>query len=177
MSSLRKLTYKQLEKLLDRKRGCILVGLESITQPEFKVGSPFQEGEITKISQVGGLVGDNYQSGVNKQRVKEHKAPDFIADRLPWGTFINKGIILHDNKRYLRIRVQTNSYIYFNTLTKKIVPAEKVDPWLAKKTNYKQGLEKGIHPRNYSLSNIYKIHVFGQKYQYEHEEPIDEKVC
>lgn len=138
---------------LIKVKGSTPVTLVTETVPPCYKGSP----NITKRSQVSGLLQANYENSVNNKREAEGKEADFKAQGLPWGEkFHETCIIMHVKKgeprAYLRIKIQkTEKPKYF--IDGREVPFADVEPYLRpRSSSSRQGTDQEVIVRNYQIT-------------------------
>jgi hypothetical protein len=121
---------------------------------------------LRKRSYVSITLGFNYSNSVNRQRTKEGVEPDFEALPRKWGTRIPKtSLVEHKGELYLETkinRVIDTKYI----LDGQEVQYGDIEQYLRAKpqSSGRQGVNNEIILRDYKLSSIVAITMFGQTY-------------
>jgi hypothetical protein len=134
-----------------------------------KVRIPFET--VLKLSRVNGFTGADYERSVNRQRDREGSVPVFEAQERSWGERISPALVEKENKLYLVVQIQRtlNKPIYFakdgSGLLKQI-QKDSIAAFLRKSSGApRQGLDKEVIYRNYSLANITAISLGGEQYR------------
>lgn len=141
--------------------------------------SLFGRREVIKRQVFNTNIGVNYESAVNRQLVREGVTDeDFVADRLPYGRWeIPNVLIEHNGDFQLRgyadmgITSNNNRSEYFfsdgSTVTEDdwktirgFLPPERDES----SAQDNQGVEKTVKPRNFKLSNIESVKMFGKSF-------------
>lgn len=137
----------------------------------------FGTDSITKESELTVQLNANYENSVNNRLEKAGEERDFVAEKLPYGEYVegSKCLIKHDGKIYVRV-YQTNSKLgktarYFKSngeeLSKEHVEILQRD-FLKVRPEFieSQGLsyEESSKPTNYKLENIKGIKIDGEEY-------------
>ena len=171
----KKLTVQQFvnQVLLTWNYGAKPASISYITNPKLTKDGEIKFGQVTKIANVGVMLGYSYESSVNNQLERESKERDFVAQPL-WkgkGKRINTVLAMHVDKGtlYLSYKAQqTFKSFHFdsvlnlipNSLIKSYFPTN--DP-----TKY-QGTEIAVYHREISLENVRKVKVNGITYELIH---------
>lgn len=152
---MKSLTKQELVEVLKSVKGNTFISIESKTEPKLKKGNPFNA--LIKISKVFGAIGFNYENSVNNQRIRESLEVDFEAKPRQWGKRI-KGtpLVEHKDKYYLEVKVQGAESDYFQDNNR--VDVDKIKPWMYNSKS-RQGVEKEVIVRDYSLDNISRIKI------------------
>lgn len=146
--------------------GSTIITLTTLTIPDYKKkGCPFKD-NIQKLCRVNGTLNWHYEHSVNRQREREGLTPDFASLPRRWGTHLQKTpFISHvtkagEHKLYLKFKVHVvHNIVYLTIDTGEDIPIGDVEPWLnPKEKNYRQGVQKEILERDYSVSNILSVH-------------------
>lgn len=162
----REITPMQLVEMLLLVKGAQPISFWSVTDARLnKRGNPHPM-PVKKLSHVNGFVGFDYESVVNRQRVREDKEGDFESEERSWGTKLTNYLVEHKGTYYLAVKVERSLHParYFdaegNELTK-----EQVSPFFgARKDLGRQGVEKEVIYRNYTVGNIRHIRMNGVNY-------------
>lgn len=121
---------------------------------------------IYKLAKVNGMINCNYESMVNRQRIREGKDPDFEALKRSWGIrMTGTPLVLHKNKQYLEIKVQGSEYEYRYISSDKLVNKDSVNPFILTSSTARQQLDNPVILRDYSLENIKGIAVEGKFFE------------
>lgn len=133
-------------------------------------------GRVVKQSRVNGIVGAwNYESAVNRQRVRESDAetiaevesiPEFVAEPRSWGERLPQtGLVKHGENYYVEIKVQraieTTYLIDGRPATDDEL--EDLKRYLPKKKEgTRQQVEKPVILRDYKVESIKSVTMNGQ---------------
>jgi len=148
-----------IEMLRNWNFGAQPVSIQYITEPKLTKEGKIRFGEVTKIANVGGMVGYVYENSVNNQLERENKERDFVSQPL-WngkGKRLSTALSTHIEKGtfYLTYKAQkTFKSFHFdsvlnlipNALIKQYFPAS--DP-----AKY-QGTETAVYHREISIDNV-----------------------
>lgn len=172
------ITVEELRTKLSSLRGSTAIAIQTETIPELlkkdritKEPCPYEDGDISKIGIMGGLIGCSYENSVNNQLGREDKNLDFNAQERKWGTLSsNKVLVHHVNKKgqekyYLQILVKSSEkpiYLWGNSE----IDVEELRPYLPVSNTPKtqDELEKKITLRDVDLANIKRIKLLGELY-------------
>lgn len=166
---MKNITQKELEVLLKNHKGATPITISAITDTRArKTDNPFDK--ILKFSVINGFTGFDYQASVNRQQNREGGAGDFNAQQRKWGTNINNVLVEDKGKFYLVIRpLRCTKPIFLGQKGNNVVRVAKESIAQFLPTTYssadKQGVDKEIVYRNYSLDSIRSITFKGEKYQ------------
>ncbi len=131
-----------------------------------KTNNPYF-GEVTKLMEANVFINFNYQNSVNRARVKEGKAADFVAQPRKWGQKVpNTPLILHNGAYYLEARFlgsnRTKTAVFHKG---RLLDPAKISSFVAVKSESKtQDLEKEVVMRDFKLENIKEITLNGIHY-------------
>lgn len=151
------LTKPELIERLRAIKGATFVTVETETMP--KATKP-----VVKRSKVNGMVGANYTNSVNNQRDREGLERNFKANPRIWGQNVDPFFVELKNKKYLKLKVEkTELPQYF--LNGQRLSQEAAEKLLAKKSDSnRQGVERPVIVRNYSVDNIVRITMNGETF-------------
>ena len=157
MKNVIKINKEQLRQmLLDWNLGAQPFSIQYLTAPKINKHGKKLYGEVVKLANVGGMIGYDYESSMNRQLVREGKAPDF--KRLPlWngkGKHESVALVKHvDTKeKYLSYKYQQTfrSFLFDGLLN----PISNED---LKEFYYKSSPRKDVEARTVKLDNIKKL--------------------
>lgn len=153
----------ELANLLRETKGATFATLVTSVEPKMrKTGNPYY-GLIRKVSRVNGVVNWHYANSVNNQRAREGKETDFEALPRAWGAReANSPLVSHKDKLYLELKIERvyDSEYTYNGLP---IDAEKIREFLPeRKESERQGTDKAIILRDYSLDSIRQITLRGE---------------
>jgi len=161
------ITLGDLKAALASRKGTSFVTIVAVTEPRMrKRGNPYS-GRVFKRSRVNGAIGWLYDSGVNRQRVREGLEPDFESFPRKWGERI-KGtpFVEHKGKTYLELKVEralSTEYL----LDGEVIDKSVIEEWLPKPKpeGERQQVEAPVILRDYDLANIKEISFDGMRIQ------------
>ena len=96
---------------LNAINGCRIVAIEYVSDAKMnKRGNPLANFNVTKHVKMTCQFGYNYQNAVNNRAEKNGENRDFVADTLPWGSWLvpNK-FISHNGDIYVRFYGMKNA--------------------------------------------------------------------
>jgi hypothetical protein len=144
---------------LKNLHGATIVTLTASTQPKLKSGSNLTG--LTKLSTVQAIIGASYANCVNNQREREGLEQDFKPEPRKWGERAGC-LVHHKGKIYLECRIlKSLGHMYWLNGP---VPDDRVKPFLPT-TSSRQGTEKEIIWRDYSLTSLQKVSMLGKVYE------------
>lgn len=152
-----------LQKMLKELRGTHPVGLLSVTRPQLLQVSPdgklneFHD-DCVKLSHIEGLIGFIYEPSVNAQRVKEGLKPNFEAMPRKWGgRLLPSPLVEYKGKYYLEVKVTHPIVEKYFTDQGEEIDSVYIKQFIPQRQN-RQGLDKPVVLRDYSLENLKSIH-------------------
>jgi hypothetical protein len=174
------ISQAQMVAMMLALRGATFVTFVSVTEPTFAKTddngnpSPFRTGDIVKVANVNATINFIYENAVNRQRIREELEADFQAFPRKWGHRVWDGdrltpIIEHTNKEgehkfYIEAKPERSLGHEYRDRDNNVVANELVEPFIRRSGTSRQGTEKEIYVRDYSLSNIRAITLKGQQY-------------
>jgi len=154
-----------LASLLSKVKGATFATLLCETEPDLiKPKSNPLAGRVKKLSRVNVCLNFHYEKAVNRQLTREGKDADFVVQPRKWGERIQgTPLVEHKGKLYVEAMVQKVYHTHF-TLDGKLVDKAKIAEHLRpSSTPQNQGVDKAIIIRDYSLANIRRVHLGGNK--------------
>lgn len=158
-----KITLEQLkEMLLNWNFGAQPVSIQYVTSPSLVKAGKEKFGTVTKIANIGAMVGYKYENSVNNQRERENELRDFMSKPL-WGgkgkrlstalsTHVEKGTFYLTYKKQ-----QTFKSFHFDSVLN-FIPMAILRPYFKPYTPPKnQGVKKVVHHREIGLENVRKL--------------------
>lgn len=147
-----------------------IIRLDSVTVPTMrKTGNPYV-GRVTKRSTILGIIGNwIYEDAVNRQRQREGKKANFVAESPSWGTN-EAGSPYRTNRDSLYLNVKVERCLS-TVLCLDGVPATgdelaAIQTFIPAKTEApKQALDKPIIYRSYKLESIVGLKIGGQEFR------------
>lgn len=158
-----KITKVQLiSMLMNWSFGAQPASVQYITTPKLNKEGKNRFGDVTKIANVGIMLGYNYQNSVNNQRERENEIKDFMAQQL-WkgkGKRLSPCLAMHKEKEtfYMSYKSQqTFKAFHFDTVLN-FIPVALLKPYFPVNNSAKyQGVEKAVYHREISIDNIKKL--------------------
>jgi hypothetical protein len=155
-----KITRNQfIEMLKNWNYGAQPVSLQYVTSPKLNAQGKARFGAITKIANVGGMVGYCYENSVNNQLEREAKEKDFVSQQL-WngkGKRISLALSTHVEKGtfYLTYKAQqTFKSFHFDTALN-FIPIALLKPFFPQSDPAKyQGTETAVYHREINIENV-----------------------
>jgi hypothetical protein len=161
-----KITKAQLiQMLLNWNFGAQPASIQYVTQPKLTKEGKIKFGEVTKIANVGGMVGYSYENSVNNQLEREEKERAFMAQQL-WngkGKRLSTALSMHTEKGtfYLTYKAQQTfkSFHFDNCLN--LIPNSEIKKYFPDNQPKNQGVERGneIYHREISVDNVKRLKV------------------
>jgi len=170
------LTHSELVALLDGIKGTAIVGLTALTDAKArKTGNPF--GQIFKQVRAVGFVGAEYGKAVNREAKRQGTTQSFVANSLPWGTWLVPfKVITHNGEYYLRTQTTPGQrrkvaakVLCYRDARGMYLPRETVKPFLpiAKESTRQQtetGIEETVWVRTYAFKSLQSVRIAGRTY-------------
>ena len=147
--------------LLNWKHGAQPASIQYVTTPKLTKEGKTLFGEVTKVANIGAMIGYNYENAVNNQREREENFQKFMSEPL-WrgkGKRLSPALSTHIEKGELYLtykKQQTFRSFHFDTALNIISNASLKDYF--PKTNYvKQDVDKPVYHREIKLANVRKV--------------------
>ena len=164
------ITVAQLkEMLLNWNFGAQPVSIQYVTSPKLTKEGKARFGEVTKIANVGAMVGYCYENSVNNQLEREGKEKEFMAQSL-WngkGKRLSLALTTHIEKGsfYLTYKAQQTFKSFHFDAVLNLIPYAILKPYFPASDPAKsQGVEKAVYHREIALENVRKIKIKGITY-------------
>lgn len=159
-------SQSQLAQMLSGIAHATFATLSAITTVKTVANCPL--GEVRKLSRVNVTLAHNYANSVNAQRAREGLATDFVPVARKWGKHVAPALIEHKGAFYMATRVNRSlghSYLTRNAQGFwQVTDASKVAPYLPPvRDSGRQGTDKAILERDYSLANLVSLVVNGER--------------
>lgn len=153
-------------EFVDGFKSCEFIQFTSETTPTLrKTGLPFQN--VSKVTTTKCALKAIYENCVNNHLVRKGEDPDFVAEPLPWGSWVefngqrSKILIQHKGSFYIRTTFLTNEKPeVFYIADGNMVDKEVLAPWMAEKKKN----ENGVEVRTFKLSSMKEIRLNHTKY-------------
>ena len=163
MKNVVKITKQELiEMLMNWNFGAQPASVQYITEPKINASGKAIFGTVTKIANVGIMLGYNYQNSVNNQRERENELKNFMAQPL-WkgaGERISTALAKHKVKGtfYMSYKSQqTFKSFHFDSVLN-FIPIERLKPFFPQSDTGKyQGVENAVYHREIAIENVRKL--------------------
>jgi len=157
-----KITKAQLVQMLkDWSHGAQPAALQYVTTPKLTKEGKARFGEVTRIANMGIMLGYNYTNSVNNQRERENELRTFMAQQL-WkgkGKRLSPALATHVEKGtfYLSYKKQqTFKSFHFDTALN-FIPTALLKPFFPTYKNKSQGTMQEVYHREISIDNIRRL--------------------
>jgi len=163
------ITRSSLAAVLATVSGATFATIETRTQVRLK--KTWQGGAVEKESRVNVTLNANYEKSVNRQLGREGKDTDFEAMPRQWGNRVpHTPLVTHNGKFYLECKVEKsfNSTYYMDGQE---IDKAMVEPHFYASSS-RQGTDKEIIVRDYSLDSIVRINLNGNSYRVVETVPV-----
>jgi len=164
MKNEKKISIKQLaEMLLNWNFGAKPASIQYVTSPKLNKLGKAKFGEVTKIANVGVMIGYSYENSVNNQLEREQKEKDFMSQPL-WngkGKRLSSALSTHieKNSLYLTYKAQQTFKSFYLDSNLNSIDKNELKQYFPDSTPKNQGTEVAIYHREISLTNVRKIKV------------------
>lgn len=162
MKNVKRITKAQLvEMLRNWNHGAQPASLQYVTSPRLNKEGKVKFGTVTRIANMGIMLGYNYQNSVNNQLERENEMRDFMAQKL-WrgkGERISAALATHVEKGsfYLSYKKQqTFKSFHFDTALN-FIPTSLLKPYFPVNNYASQGTAKPVYHREVSIDNVRKL--------------------
>jgi hypothetical protein len=166
-----KITVNQLiEKLATWNKGAQPASIQYVTEPDLTKEGKQRFGNITKIANIGAMIGYSYENSVNNQREREEKLTNFMAEPL-WkgaGMRISTALAMHKTtkKFYLSYKKQQTFRSFHFDQALNFIPSKILAPFFKSQGSYdKQGVDKPVYHREISIENVKRLKFGGVTYE------------
>lgn len=156
----------ELQAVLNCRRGASFVTITAITEPDWKpikAGDNPWRGVVKKRSVVNGVINWQYESAVNRQRLREGLEPDFESKPRAWGHRVHgTPWVEHKDKRYLELKVERVLCVEYVDEDGIVIDSALVIPHIKEPKTSRQGVDKEVILRDYAATNIVAITFGGE---------------
>lgn len=166
-----KITRNQfIEMLRTWNHGAQPVSIQYITEPKLNKEGKMKFGSVTKIANVGGMVGYVYENSVNNQLERENKERDFVSQPL-WngkGKRISTALSTHIEKQtfYLTYKAQKTFKSFYMDNVLNLIPIALLKPFFPQSDPAKyQGTEKAVYHREIGIENVRRFKMKRTTYE------------
>ena len=157
-----KITKAQLVQMLkDWNHGAQPAAVQYVTSPKLTKEGKNRFGEVTRIANIGIMLGYNYTNSVNNQLERENELRTFMAQQL-WkgkGKRLSAALSTHIEKGtfYMSYKAQqTFKSFHFDTALN-FIPVALLKPFFPTYENKSQGTKKEVYHREISIDNIRRL--------------------
>ena len=164
------ITVAQLiEMLRNWNFGAQPVSIQYVTSPKLTKEGKNTFGAITKIANIGAMIGYKYENSVNNQREREGELKDFLSQPL-WkgkGKRLSTALSTHVDKGtfYLTYKKQQTFRSFHFDSALNFIPTSMLRPFFPTYDAGKyQGVDKPVYHREISVNNVRKLKVRGVTY-------------
>lgn len=163
MRNEKKITKAELiTMLLTWNFGAQPASIQYVTEPKLTKEGKLKFGEVTKIANVGVMIGYVYENSVNNQLEREQKERDFMAQQL-WkgkGKRLSKALAKHVEKGtfYLTYKYQQTFRALHLDSGLNLIPNAVIKNYFpASDPSKSQGTETAIYHRELSIENVRRL--------------------
>ena len=136
-----------------------------VTETSVKIPKKYELEKVTKVTDKIVQLNYNYEKAVNNRLKKEGKEPNFTAQSLPWGEWIEPNkIITHKGSVYLRMYdfdggLKNRTYFVDGKVAndKQVKTIEDYEKSKNKGSNTQQGLKNQVTPTAVNFDNIISL--------------------
>lgn len=171
MKNIKKITRTQLiEMLKNWNYGAQPASIQYVTEPKLTKEGKLKFGQVTKIANVGCMIGYKYENAVNNELEREHKERDFLSQPL-WngkGKRISTALATHIEKQsyYLTYKAQqTFRSFHFDSVLNLIPNALIKQYFPVSNIAEHQGVNNAVYHREISIENIKRLKFKGCTYE------------
>lgn len=156
------ITVDQLVEMLKNwNYGAQPVSIQYATTPRLTKEGKAKFGQVTKLANIGAMVGYSYENSVNNQREREHQLKDFMSQPL-WkgkGKRLSTALSTHTEKGkfYLTYKKQTTFRSFHFDQTLQYVANEVIKAFFPQSDYSHQGLNKPVYHREIAVENVKKL--------------------
>jgi len=167
MKATKKITVTEFKEMLEKWNfGAQPVSIQYVTEPKLIPEGKKRFGNVTKIANVGAMVGYVYENSVNNQLEREAKEREFIAKPL-WksaGKRISTALSTHVKKKtyYLTYKAQQTFKSFHFDSALNLIPMSVLKPFFPVNDPSKyQGTDEAIYHREILLENVRRFKFKG----------------
>jgi hypothetical protein len=162
----RLLTINQLEKLLFGVNGAKAVTVRTQTKPAMRKTNNRYYDAIHKVQEHNVFLNFNYAKAVNRQRVREQKAANFVPAARQWGERLaNSCLVYHKGQYYMEAKVERSTAAQY-TYRGRPIDVSVIREYLTPKSRpLNQGLEGDVIVRDFATLSVLELVLDGQRYR------------
>ena len=167
-----------IQLIAEKVKGTTFVSCDIETDPRMrKTGNPYLHRGIVKRNTLTGVIGFDYQNGLDRRANKENKEQRQAKSRA-WGTLTpDRLFVTHNGNFYLQLQVENSSEPRFFDRDGIEIPKAELAPWLPKRTSESSSqadLDSKIIVRDIKMSNIKAMRFMGSKYELNEATALEE---
>lgn len=169
MKNTKNITVAELKvMLINWNHGAQPASLQYATSPKLNKEGKIKFGIVSKLANIGCMIGYKYENSVNNQLEREHKLRDFMSQPL-WkgaGERISTALAKHNAKGtfYLTYKKQQTFRSFHFDQALNFIPIALLKPFFPVTDHNYQGLNKPVYHREISLENVKKLKFKGVTY-------------
>jgi hypothetical protein len=167
----KKITVNQLIVMLANwSYGAQPASIQYVTEPKLTKEGKQRFGNVTKIANVGCMIGYKYENAVNNELEREGKEREFLSQPL-WngkGKRISTALSKHIEKGtfYLTYKAQQTFRSFHFDSVLNLIPNALIKMYFPQSDPAKyQGVDKPVYHREIAVENIKRLKVRGTTYE------------
>jgi len=165
-----KVTIAQIVGLIRQNvKGTTIVTIETETDPRMrKTGNPYANKGVIKKQTLNGVMGFDYEAGVNRRAEKEGKEADRTAQPRKWGVLMpDRLFVTHKGSYYLQLQCEGVSNRRFELPDGTEVPESEIKSFIPDKeeSSIQSDIENKLIIRDVKMENVRSITFKGTKYE------------
>ena len=169
------ITAKQFVAMIQEQvKGTSMVTVDQITVPDMrKTGNPYLT--VKKHATVNGVIGFDYDKGINRLADKEGKE-DREAKPRRWGQLTpDRLFVTNKGNFYLQMKCESAKNVRYVMPNGTEIPVEQIKPFLTEKSksSSQADLEGEVVVRDVNVNNIVAIRFKGNEYRLIHTPIIE----
>ena len=157
-----------IEKLRNWNHGAQPASCQYATTPKLTKEGKLKFGDVTRLANIGIMLGYKYENSVNNQRQRENELQNFMSQPL-WkgkGKRISTALATHIDKGTFYMsykKQQTFKSFHFDTVLN-FIPVALLKPFFPTYKNNSQGVKKEVYHREISVTNIRRLKYKNKTY-------------
>jgi len=165
------MTIQQFVDMLLERPGSTILTLHSTTPQKDKLKVKwFNEGgsDVFLQQEVNGNVNYRYEDAVNRQRAREGRPQDFVAEPRQWGERIpHTPFVKHRDNFYVTVKIRSTKvrgYVDGPLTTGNRIDKPADEYWRARSNSSRQGVDNQIITRDFRLDHVTAVTIRGEKH-------------
>ena len=154
-----------IKMLLTWNLGAQPASIQYITEPKLNKEGKAKFGTVTKIANIGGMIGYSYENSVNNQLERENKEREFMAQPL-WkgaGKRLSSALSVHIEKEtfYLTYKAQQTFKSFHFDSALNFIPYAMLKPFFPDNKPTNQGVSEGkeVYHREIKIDNVRRVKI------------------